>query len=525
MFRERMRDKLSECCHLDKIFSCLLLLVVFFLFANTFGHTWTGDDFPVILENADIRSLPGFFANHYPGRPMRELTYLLDHALFGLNHNGFQFQNILWHGINAVLIYAVARKFCLGHFPSFLAGLLFLTHPLTVEVVANISHRKDSLALAFSLITILCLQMFYQGGRRKWVWGAFAMCGAIVAFFSKQTAVALIPMALVLNFVVAPQEKRMFGKHFKVVFVVAASIGITILVVIPWSGFVDILQEKYAEVGRTMLGKMNYFGPWDFTLYLLTVFKGWAFLFLRVAWPLDLGMEYTYALPTGWLDLWVVSGILIALGSLVAAGWAFRRLHLVVFWGIIWFWAFYLPTANLWPLAYFAADRYLYAPLAGLCLIVAWGLHRLPQRQTALVWIPAVILLLFFISLTWQQNRVWASPESLWTHSYQVSPSSSFALNNMGNIAYDEGRLRDAREYYQRALALNPYNLETHFNLGMLYERLGQPSLALARFRTFLQADNPKYQAEAQILRRHLDKYYPGWRSGLGKNSKVKQNE
>jgi len=95
----------------------------------------------------------------------------------------------------------------------------------------------------------------------------------------------------------------------------------------------------------------------------------------------------------------------------------------------------------------------------------------------------------------------------------------------MGNIAYEKGRLEDAREYYQRVLALNPYNLETHFNLGMLYERLGQPSLALARFRTFLQADNPKYQAEAKILRRHLDKYYPGWRSGLEKNSKMKQNE
>jgi hypothetical protein len=32
----------------------------FLLFANTFGNGWTFDDFPVIVENPDIRSIAGF---------------------------------------------------------------------------------------------------------------------------------------------------------------------------------------------------------------------------------------------------------------------------------------------------------------------------------------------------------------------------------------------------------------------------------------------------------------------------------
>ena len=39
--------------------------------------------------------------------------------------------------------------------------------------------------------------------------------------------------------------------------------------------------------------------------------------------------------------------------------------------GIIFAFTFWLPVSNLWPQVYFAADRYTYAPLAGLSILAA----------------------------------------------------------------------------------------------------------------------------------------------------------
>ena len=81
----------------------LLFVLAFLAYANTFGNGWTYDDFPVIVENPDVRSWAEFLRNSYPGRPLRELTYLFDHALFGLNPAGWHLQQIFWHALNACL--------------------------------------------------------------------------------------------------------------------------------------------------------------------------------------------------------------------------------------------------------------------------------------------------------------------------------------------------------------------------------------------------------------------------------------
>ena len=43
----------------------------------------------------------------------------------------------------------------------------------------------------------------------------------------------------------------------------------------------------------------------------------------------------------------------------------------------------------------------------------------------------------------------------------------------------DQGRLEDAERSYLKAVSVDPYYLDTHANLGMLYERMGQKSKAI----------------------------------------------
>ena len=46
----------------------------------------------------------------------------------------------------------------------------------------------------------------------------------------------------------------------------------------------------------------------------------------------------------------------------------------------------------------------------------------------------------------------------------------------LGKIAFLQDRLEEAAPHYQKALTIAPYHAETHYNLGLIYRRLGQRS-------------------------------------------------
>ena len=73
----------------------IFLLSGLFLYANSFNNAWSFDDFFVVLGNPDIRSFENFIENTYPGRPLRELSLMLDYYVFGLFPMGWHLQNVL----------------------------------------------------------------------------------------------------------------------------------------------------------------------------------------------------------------------------------------------------------------------------------------------------------------------------------------------------------------------------------------------------------------------------------------------
>jgi hypothetical protein len=481
----------------------LLGLVVLAVFTGTLSSEWTYDDFPVIVNNPDIRSFGGFWQDNYPGRPIRELTYLLDHWLFGLKNAGaWHWQNLVWHGLSAFGLWLLARKLGVGKTGAWIAAILFAVHPLQVEVVANISHRKDGLLACFSLFSAWAFLQGVEGhGRPRW-W-CFAMAAGYLAWLSKEPAIMLPFLWLALFFLYGSMEAKTRKIAWRIV---AAG-----LVIVSAAGGVWLWQfggvEKYAhDMVSIIHRRTGYTEEITFGLYLLTIAKSWGFLWLKVFWPFPLALEYHIPAADTLLDPLVFAAVLL-FAAIAVAIIKCRKTAPAAAFGLLWSVGMWLPLSNLWPLVYLAADRYMYVPLAGIALVAGWWGERMLAGNT---FRPLLIMTLLGVGfvlaiLSWQQTRVWHDSFTLWSQAVKVSPASSYALNNLGNCYLQEGDWVNAERYFSFATA-NQFNPNPHDNLGWLCEKRGNWSCAVQHYQEFIRLADRDVHSRKRVdyLTRHL---------------------
>ena len=89
-----------------------------------------------------------------------------------------------------------------------------------------------------------------------------------------------------------------------------------------------------------------------------------------------------------------------------------------------------------------------------------------------------------------------------WEAAAVVDPAWPGVLRGLGAVAVREGRPRDALPYLQQALRANPNDVTTNFYLGLAYEALNRPAEALDAFeRALVSTAYPEQQRQA---REHL---------------------
>jgi hypothetical protein len=162
----------------NKIFEYVIYCISFGLFLFFFGHTLdfgrTYDDFALVdrftKSPGDAKLISSFFYAKFHFYPVYFLTHELDNFFtFLLNFNGIEilnskiakFTNIFLHVTNSFLIYLLIKKiFKIEHnlrsnIFIFLSSLIFLFHPITSQIIFNITTRNESLALFFGLLTFI----------------------------------------------------------------------------------------------------------------------------------------------------------------------------------------------------------------------------------------------------------------------------------------------------------------------------------------------------------------------------------
>jgi protein O-mannosyl-transferase len=208
----------------------------------------------------------------------------------------------------------------------------------------------------------------------------------------------------------------------------------------------------------------------------------------KTAWPVHPAAFYPF--PFDGVAAWKVAAAAVVLAGMAFAAWIVRRTHPWIATGWIWYAVMLFPVIGIVQAGMQAmADRYMYLPMIGLLIPIAWELARFAAARWA-----APLALAALAALTWQQISYWRDGVTLWTHALAVTRDNFVAHDNLGVELDALGRADEALEQYRETLRIRPQDRHGQSNYAQASfakgERLftsGHPADALAAFREGLR--------------------------------------
>lgn len=514
----------------------LILLLAAAVNLNLLANGFVYDDGAQILNNPWLRSprfLPQIFSsnvwafigpqgvsNYY--RPLMHTLNMATFAIFGLQPWGYHLVSLLLHVGCCLLVYRIGRKL-FSERVGFWGALLFAVLPIHTEAVAWVAANND---LAFTLLVLAAFDL-YTSGRDAWAAVLF-----LPALLTKETSVMLLPL-------LALYQRRRTLWYF------ALPLGLYLALRVRALGGLTMVQNEYVlPVGQQIMSVIYLAGNYVFHLI----------------WPLPFSVFHVFYPVTTPADprLWGGLAILIAAVLLVwrlgpplrfAAAWIALPLVPVLWISRV--------GDNVF------TERYLYLPSVGFCWLVAAALSNTARLRSRLV----IAVLIVYSAVTFARNREWRDDLTLYAQTLRVSPDAYIIRGNLAGAYLSGGmpekalplwqevvrqrpekaearlslgttfaqlrRFPEARDQFLLAARLNPKWAAPLYNLGKVYEDLGDPGRAERAYRRSLTlGDEPGARENLGVLlaeQGHLDEAETHLRAanslvGLGKLSLLRKD-
>ena len=413
-----------------------LAAIAVLLYVNTFGHQYALDDIAAIGQNlfvkAGLKGLPDLmrtefwhFSNISLGyyRPLSLITFALEQQFFGDRHPEYSHMiNAGLYGLTGLSIGALLQKWLRGKtVVAFLIGLVFITHPLHTEIVANIKGRDELLSFLFISLMLLnywkhleaTTAFWYQGPTSDlalggvltvfnvvggWVIGSSLLVGSFGATAGGVIGV-LVMGALSTNWIGLACAALYFAFLSK-------ESSIVSLALIPamqywfgrrnvWNSLISlwpllIVSALFFYQKQKMIGTLAGNPPVDWANYpyailntkTSTMFKFFLYYIKLLVLPHPLVYDYSFnVIPTGGKgDLMTWLGFFSLVGLVVLSWIGFRRRTLWGF-GLFWFFVTMLPGLGfIFSRGGILAERFTYAAVMGFAFVLVWAAQAAAER-------------------------------------------------------------------------------------------------------------------------------------------------
>jgi len=424
----------------------LLFGFAFLLYANSLLNQYTLDDRLMITENkftkegihgiGDILtndSFVGFFGrqkNLVAGgryRPLSHITFAIEYAIFGFNPFVGHLMNILFYAFACLLVFKVLTMI----FPPgknsfyltipFIATALFIAHPLHTEVVANVKGRDEIMSLLGSFGALYFILKYVQNTRIiNLLWASLVFFLGLLSKENAITFVAIIPLTLYF-FTKTPVRKTIIAT----VFLLAVSV-IFIIIRTAVLGYLMGTNIDPELLNNPFLGAS---AMQKFATILLT----WGKYLILLVFPHPLTHDYyPKQIPIIEMsDIRAILSLLVYLALIGIALWQVKKKSIISY-GILFFGLTFSISSNLvFPIGTFMNDRFMFIPLLGFCLIIAYFVTTYFKRwfgenayQKA-IYITIGIILLGYSVKTIARNPAWHDDYTLFTTDVKVSKNSA----------------------------------------------------------------------------------------------------
>ncbi|UTW67531.1 tetratricopeptide repeat protein [bacterium SCSIO 12643] len=518
---EDKAQNISKAPQVDMKWKVILFVFGFLLYAQTVNFEYALDDKIVIISNQITTrgfdgvmdhffydSMDGFWAEQYGidvadldkdalvaggrYRPLSLVSYAIEYELFGENPWWSHLINALLYGATGLVLFHLMMRL----FPSslkkdiwktipFWTTLLFLAHPLHVEVVANIKGRDEILSLLFGLMALIqTLKYVDSRNNQNLIW-AFGLL--FLSLMSKETTIAFVALGPLMMYFFDIGKMKDWNKSFVVL--LGAGVLYTLIRYMVIGGGAD------TEVTELMNDPFLYANGSE---RLATIFLVFAAYIKLLFMPFPLTHDYyPYHLPfledgqqyAIWSDLGVIAGVLIMLGLLWVIIKGFKRKSIYAFAAL-----FFLGTAILisnlfFPIGVFMNERFMYAPSIGMLMALTYFLlEELPAKAKSFKPVTAIglmgVVTIVFSGMTLSRSQAWKNDATLALTDVATSTGSAKANMAAGDALIKEiseeknpdvktEMINEAYGYLKTSLDIYPEYFPPLDLLGKLYFESG----------------------------------------------------
>jgi protein O-mannosyl-transferase len=368
-------------------------------------------------------------------RPFTTLSYLFNYAVLGEGDQlfGYHAINLLLHLGNVLLAYMLALRLVRRFWPSVFIAAVWAVHPASTESVTNIVGRADLLAA----MAVLSGFLMYLESREasEWARGAWLaglMAVTTIGVFSKESAVAILPVIILYELVIKKGTDDISGRRR------ILKIGLPEMSSVPFWGcaaalvpIVAMLWKRSAVLAASPPAEFPFADNpivgadwWTGRLTAIQVIARYLWLMI---WPANLSCDYSFdqiPLARGSAADWFAFVIVFAaaIGVVLVFRWNRTAFFLACF-------AFFnfAPASNLFfPIGTIMADRLLYLSSLGLLACLVLAIYPAAEKPKFAMLAPLVLCLIIsgFAVRTWIRNQDWQTELALATHDVRVSPRS-----------------------------------------------------------------------------------------------------
>jgi hypothetical protein len=427
--------------------------------------------------------------------PLSLMSHLLASQLFAMNSGDHHLVNVALQALAAILLYAAFRRATGARWRSAFVALLFAVHPLHVESVAWIAERKDVLSAVFWFLGFY----FYVRYAERPSPGRYAL--VFVSF-----CLGLLSKAMIVTFPftlflldIWPLHRPRWRQNL-------------------WEKLVLIVLSAATAIATYQIEK-SMGGVQPFLLWhrMARAFTSYVTYIGQMFWPTRLACFYPAASAISrWASVLAMIAILGA-SALAISAWR-RRPYLMTGW--FWYLGTLVPVIGFVQVGVQAhADRYMYIPMVGLSVILAWGaadvVAKWPRTKRPLLSLAGVSLVAC-MALAAAQTAHWENTETLYQQAIDVTqnnfvaefnlgtwlgknqrpfeaiphlaaasriqPNHALAQNNLGSALVGIGDCPEAEPHFERALSLKPDYPGVHASIGSCEMKREHFAEAIAQF-------------------------------------------